>query len=82
LGERVSFVIVGILPAEVKEPDMEIYCPFCRSEAVKVHQRSARTHSAIYRCMMCDFFFSERRLTGRTLVGRWSEASGPLGFTT
>jgi transposase-like protein len=55
--------IVGLLPAEVKEPGMKIYCPFCKSEACKVHQKNGHAYSTMYRCVNCGRFFSERRFT-------------------
>ena len=53
--------IVGLLPAEVKEPDMK--CPFCQNENHKVHQRNGHACNTIYRCLGCNRCFSERRFS-------------------
>lgn len=42
---------------------MRISCPFCKSEACKVHQKNGHAYSTMYRCLDCDRFFSERRFT-------------------
>jgi len=55
--------IVGLLPAEVKEPDMKIQCPFCKSESYKVHQRNGHACNTIYRCLGCNRCFSGRRFS-------------------
>ena len=54
---------VGLLPAEVKEPDMKIQCPFCKSDNYKVHQKNGHACNTIYRCRGCNRCFSERRFS-------------------
>lgn len=56
--------IVALSKPKVKErPDMKIQCPFCKSEACKVHQKNGHAYSTMYRCLDCEHFFSERRFT-------------------
>ena len=43
---------------------MRIYCPFCKSEAVKLYHKKPHPASTIYRCIECKRLFSGRRLTG------------------
>jgi transposase-like protein len=43
---------------------MKIRCPSCESEACKIHQKNGHACNAIYRCVDCGRFFSERRFTG------------------
>jgi len=43
---------------------MKIRCPFCKSEASKIHQKNGHACNTMYRCMDCGHFFSERRFTG------------------
>lgn len=39
-------------------------CPHCKSQQFKVHQKNGHALSTMYRCVICNGFFSERRFTG------------------
>ena len=43
---------------------MQIACPHCQSQNLKVHQKNGHAYSTMYRCVDCQRFFSQRRFTG------------------